>query len=68
MKKIEKETGITTAEASEYLGCSAYTLRQLCREKKIKHYRINSKIMFTNLGLESFVREQEEKNYKSDEN
>lgn len=63
--RVLKEKGITTAEASEYIGCSAYTIRQMAREKLIPHYRINSKILFTKVGLDTWIKDQEIKNYIS---
>ncbi|WP_046655352.1 helix-turn-helix domain-containing protein [Paenibacillus larvae] len=61
---------LTFNEACEYLQISDYTLRQLCREKRIPHRIIGSegsrkpKYLFSTVSLDRWVREQEERNYQ----
>lgn len=61
---------LTFAEACEYLHMSDYTLRRLCREKKIPH-RVygyegskNPRYLFSSRRLDEWIREQEEANYR----
>lgn len=62
-KLVEIEPyGMDTKEASKFIGCSAYTIRELAREKKIPHYRIGNRIMFTKQALIRWIDKQEDKN------
>jgi excisionase family DNA binding protein len=61
---------LTFAEACEYLHMSDYTLRRLCREKRIPH-RVygadgskNPRYLFSARRLDQWIREQEEANYR----
>ncbi|MEV2908611.1 helix-turn-helix domain-containing protein [Paenibacillus larvae] len=66
----EPDRTLTFAEACKYLHVSDYTLRQLCREKRIPHRVIGSegsrkpKYLFSTVSLDRWVREQEELNYQ----
>lgn len=57
-------------EACEYLGMKEYTLRQLCREKKIPHLKYGAegskkpRYLFNTASLDKWIREQEEMNYQ----
>ena len=44
-------------EAAKYLGISYWLIRKLVREKKIPHYRIESKTLFTKEILDSFIQD-----------
>jgi excisionase family DNA binding protein len=61
---------LTFSEACEYLHMSEYTLRRLCREKKIPHrvYGVegskNPRYLFSSARLDRWIREQEEENYQ----
>lgn len=61
--QIEKY-GMDTKEASIFLGCSAYTIRELARKKEIPHYRIGNRIMFRKQALEKWIAKQEDRNWK----
>ncbi|MCY7522102.1 helix-turn-helix domain-containing protein [Paenibacillus larvae] len=67
---IPEDKNLTFSEACEYLRISDYTLRQLCREKRIPHRVIGSegsrkpKYLFSTVSLDRWVREQEARNYK----
>ena len=63
---------LTFAEAREYLHMSDYTLRRLCREKRIPH-RVygaegskNPRYLFSSRRLDQWIREQEEANYRKE--
>lgn len=58
-----KETGLTPVEAGALIGCSAYTIKELARRKKIPHYRVGARYMFTRSSLLKWMADQEEKNY-----
>ncbi|ARF66711.1 DNA-binding protein [Paenibacillus larvae subsp. pulvifaciens] len=68
---IPTDRTLTFSEACEYLRISDYTLRQLCREKRIPHRGIGSegsrkpKYLFSTVSLDRWVREQEERNYRA---
>jgi excisionase family DNA binding protein len=63
MEHKEKSTGLTPKEAAEFIGCSEYTIKQLAREKRIPHYRIGVRIMFTRPALVKWIANQEKRNY-----
>ena len=44
-----------SAEAAEYLGISYWLIRKLVREKKIPHYKIESKTLFTKEILDKYI-------------
>lgn len=60
---------LSFAEACEYLHMSEYTLRRLCREKRIPHRTYgadgskNPRYWFSTASLDQWIREQEEANY-----
>lgn len=56
--------GMNTKEASKFIGCSAYTIRELAREKKIPYYKIGNRIMFTKETLMKWINRQEDRNWK----
>ena len=67
---IKPDRTLTFSEACEYLHMSEYTLRRLCREKKIPH-RVygsdgskNPRYLFSTARLDRWIREQEEQNYQ----
>lgn len=56
--------GIDTAEAARFIGCSAYTIRELAGKKEIPHYRIGTRILFTKPALIGWIQKQENRNWK----
>lgn len=58
-----KETGLTPVEAGVLIGCSAYTIKELARGKRIPFYKIGTRYMFTRSALLKWIGEQENKNY-----
>ncbi|WP_333886873.1 helix-turn-helix domain-containing protein [Clostridium sp.] len=56
--------GMDTKEASKFIGCSAYTIRELARKKQIPHYRIGNRIMFNKQSLIKWIDKQENRNWK----
>ncbi len=64
-KLVEIEPyGMNTKEASKFIGCSAYTIRELAREKKIPYYKIGNRIMFSKEYLIKWMSKQEERNWR----
>ena len=61
---------ISFSEAMKYLGMSDYSLRQLCKAKKIPHRTVgrdgskNPRYIFNTASLDRWKREQEKSNYK----
>lgn len=60
LKQVPKEIGTTkrvldSAEAAKYLGISYWLIRKLVREKKIPHYKIESKTLFTKEILDKYI-------------
>lgn len=65
LENVKTESyGMDTKEASKFIGCSAYTIRELAREKKIPHYRIGNRIMFTKQALIKWIDKQEDRNWR----
>lgn len=60
-----KETGLTPVEAGALVGCSVYTIKDLARRKKIPHYKVGNRYMFTRSALLKWIGEQENKNYNN---
>lgn len=70
---IAPDRTLTFSEACDYLHMSEYTLRRLCREKRIPH-RVygsegskNPRYLFSTARLDAWIREQEEANYRPDQ-
>ncbi|SKA98629.1 DNA binding domain-containing protein, excisionase family [Caloramator quimbayensis] len=61
--EVEKY-GMDTKEASIFIGCSAYTIRELARKKQIPHYKIGNRIMFTKQALIKWIDKQESRNWR----
>ena len=52
---------LDSAEAASYLGISYWLIRKLVREKKIPHYKIESKTFFTKEILDKYIEDSLEK-------
>lgn len=69
---ISPDRTISFAQACEYLQMSEYTLRRLCREKRIPHRTYgadgskNPRYWFSTASLDRWIREQEESNYRTE--
>lgn len=59
----QKETGLTPEEAGTLVGCSAYTIKELARCKKIPFYKVGARYMFTRSALMKWITDQEQENY-----
>lgn len=46
---------LTVSEAATYLGVSNDTIYKLCREQRIVHFRIGSRILFKKGKLDEWV-------------
>lgn len=64
MMKTVKESGLTPMEAGELIGCSAYTIKELARGKRIPFYQVGNRYRFTRSTLIEWMAAQEQKNYK----
>ncbi|HZG81584.1 MAG TPA: helix-turn-helix domain-containing protein [Brevibacillus sp.] len=66
---VSPERTLSFTEACEYLRMSEYTLRRLCREKRIPHRTYgadgskNPRYLFSTSSLDRWIRDQEEANY-----
>ena len=60
---------MSTNEVAEVLGVTERTVRNLCKNKDITHYRIGKKIVITKTDLENYIEslkvEKEKKNHES---
>ena len=56
---------LDSSEAAEYLGISYWLIRKLVKEKKIPHYKIESKTFFTKEILDNYIQDHLEKEKKS---
>lgn len=56
---------LDSSEASEYLGISYWLIRKLVKEKKIPHYKIESKTFFTKEILDRYIQDHLEREKKS---
>lgn len=50
-----KRSTLTVNEAATYLGVSNDTIYKLCREQRIVHFRIGSRILFKKDKLDEWV-------------
>lgn len=62
LEQVPKEIGTTrrvldSTEAAKYLGISYWLIRKLVREKKIPHYQIESKTLFTKEILDKYIQD-----------
>ncbi|KUP23113.1 helix-turn-helix domain-containing protein [Paenibacillus sp. DMB5] len=61
---------LTLSEACTYLSMSDYTLRNLCKAKRIPHRTVgaegskNPRYLFSSASLNRWMREEEERNYR----
>ncbi|KHL95374.1 hypothetical protein QW71_13000 [Paenibacillus sp. IHB B 3415] len=61
---------LTLSEACVYLSMSDYTLRNLCKAKRIPHRTVgaegskNPRYLFSSASLDRWKREEEERNYR----
>lgn len=58
--KMEK-LNLTPEEAAYLIGCSRYTIMELARQKRIPHYRVGNRVMFTQEGLRQWIEDQEKR-------
>lgn len=52
---------LSPKEASQLIGCSEYTIKELARQGRIPHHRIGNRIKFTREGLQKWIEAQEKK-------
>lgn len=64
---------LTFSEACDYLQMSDYTLRKLCKAKRIPHRTVGAegskspRYLFSSVSLDRWMKEEEEKNYRREE-
>ena len=60
MVKLEpiKRTTITASETAEYLGISLDTVYRLCREKKLVHLKIGSRLLFKKSAIDNWIEQK----------
>lgn len=64
----ETRTRLTPHEAAHYIGCKYDKLMQLCRLKKITHYKIGSRYLFTKEALDLWIENQERQSMQTESN
>lgn len=60
MVRIEpiKRSTLDVKEVAEYLGISVDMIYILCREKRISHFRIGSRILFKKESIDKWIESQ----------
>lgn len=60
MVRIEpiKRSTLTVKEVAEYLGISSDMVYILCREKRIAHFRIGTRILFKKEAIDRWIEQQ----------
>jgi len=64
---------LTFTQALDYLRMSEYTLRHLCKSKRIPHRTVGAegskspRYLFSTVSLDKWKREEEARNYRPDE-
>lgn len=67
---VQSDLSLSFQEACIHLGMSEYTLRNLCRAKKIPHRTIGAegsrspRYLFSSVSLDKWMKDQEQMNYK----
>lgn len=56
-EKVDTKRVLDSTEAAKYLGISYWLIRKLVREKKIPHYKIESKTLFTKEILDKYIQD-----------
>lgn len=72
LEQVSQNNGITkkvldSTEAARYLGISYWLIRKLVREKKIPHYKIESKTLFTKEILDQYIQDSLEEVKKEEQ-
>jgi len=68
---VQSDTTLTFQEACQYLHMSEYTLRNLCKTKRIPHRTVGAdgsrspRYLFSSASLDKWSKEQESKNYNA---
>ena len=53
-----KRSTLTASEVAEYLGVSIDSVYKLCREKKIVHFRIGSRLLFKKAAIDNWIEQK----------
>lgn len=53
-----KRSTLTVKETAEYLGVSTDLIYVLCRENRIRHFRIGSRILFKKHAIDQWIEER----------
>ncbi|WP_110930643.1 helix-turn-helix domain-containing protein [Paenibacillus bouchesdurhonensis] len=68
---VASDKTLTFSEACEYLQMSDYTLRKLCKGKRIPHRTVGAegsrspRYLFSSVSLDRWKRDEEAKNYQT---
>ncbi|MDF2683971.1 MAG: hypothetical protein K0R47_5161 [Brevibacillus sp.] len=66
---VQSDVTLTFQEACDYLGMSDYTLRNLCRTKKVPYRTVgsdgsrNPRYLFSSSSLDKWIKDREAENY-----
>jgi len=55
-------------EAATYIGCSYWKIMDLVRRNQIPFYRIGNRVLFTPVGLDKWIKKQEQEIHLEDNN
>ncbi|WP_138751880.1 helix-turn-helix domain-containing protein [Paenibacillus sinopodophylli] len=67
---VQSDVTLSFQETCDYLSMSEYTLRKLCRTKKIPHRLVgadgskNPRYLFSSGSLDKWMKQQEQVNYR----
>ena len=61
-RRMKDSRVMTSGDVADMLGCSAYTIRDLARKKKIPHFKVGSKYMFREDSINDWICKQEDSN------
>lgn len=66
---VQSDVSLTFQEACDYLSMSEYTLRNLCKKKKVPHRTVgadgsrNPRYLFSSSSLDKWMKQQEKENF-----
>ena len=63
MNELEDDN-LTVKEVANYLKCSEWLIRDLCKKKKIPYFMVGNMYRFRKNKLEEWIRKEENKNNK----
>ncbi|WP_314728321.1 excisionase family DNA-binding protein [Bacillus sp. Marseille-Q3570] len=56
--KMERQT-LTAKQAAEYVNVSYWLILEMAKRKRIPHYRVGKRVLFSKEGLSEWIKAQE---------